>query len=106
MITGPGNAIRIGRLVALALAAALLAGCATTSALRDGRRAERERDYDEAVVRYRRAVQERPNDRDAQLALERAMLRAAQQHYAQGPRAGAAVAVGGGARRVPDRLRG
>ena len=84
MITGPGNAIRIGRLVALALAAALLAGCATTSALRDGRRAERERDYDEAVVRYRRAVQERPNDRDAQLALERAMLRAAQQHYAQG----------------------
>lgn len=86
MTIGPGrrSSPRINRAALIALALITLAGCASGRALDEGRAAERQRDYDRAVVLYRRAVQERPNDRSAQLALERAMLRAAQQHYAAG----------------------
>lgn len=68
-------------LVVLALAAS---ACATTASFRDGQRAERERDYDQAVMAYTRALEERPHDRNIQLSLERARLRAAQVHYARG----------------------
>jgi general secretion pathway protein D len=70
------------------MAALVLAtsACATTGALREGQRAERERDYDQAVIAYTRALQERPHDRNAQLALDRARLRAAQMHFAEGRR--------------------
>ena len=70
-------------LVLLALTAA---ACATAGAVRDGQRAERERNYDQAVVAYTRALQERPHDRNIQLALDRARLRAAQMHFAEGRR--------------------
>ena len=70
-------------LVLLALTAA---ACATAGAVRDGQRAERERNYDQAVVAYTRALQERPHDRNIQLALDRARLRAAQMHFAAGRR--------------------
>lgn len=79
-----GSRVDIRALVAtLALATA---ACATSGALREGQRAERERDYDQAVVAYTRALQERPHDRNAQLALDRARLRAAQMHFAEGRR--------------------
>ena len=70
----------------LALALAAASACATAGVLRDGQRAERERDYDQAVIAYTRALQERPHDREVQLALDRARLRAAQMHYAEGRR--------------------
>ena len=60
--------------------------CATNSALRSGQIAEREQNYDAAVIAYTRAIQENPRDRDAQLSLERARLRAAQHHYNEGRR--------------------
>ena len=60
--------------------------CATSNALRTGQVAERERNYDAAVIAYTRAIQENPRDRDAQLSLERARLRAAQLHYNEGRR--------------------
>ena len=72
----------LGLTLGLALAAF---GCATT-AFRTGQQAEIERDYDRAVVEYTRVLQERPSDRDAQLALERVKMRAAQTHYAEGRR--------------------
>ena len=75
------RAVRHVLLVFLALATA---ACATTASFRDGQRAERERDYDLAVLAYTRALEERPHDRNAQLALERAKLRAAQVHYSRG----------------------
>ena len=79
-----GSRLDIRALVAtLALATS---ACATSGALREGQRAERERDYDQAVVAYTRALQERPHDRNAQLALDRARLRAAQMHFAEGRR--------------------
>ncbi len=45
-----------------------------------------QRDFDLAVVEYTRVLQEHPGDRDAQLALDRAKMRAAEAHYAEGRR--------------------
>ena len=45
--------------VALAIAASL-AGCVTSAALREARRAEERQDYDVAVVEFTRAVQGDP----------------------------------------------
>jgi general secretion pathway protein D len=82
------RAERIRSLVACsALVAALLAtGCATGSSLRAGRRAEEAQDYDRAVAEYTNAVRARPDDRNAQLALDRARLRASQEHFFRGRR--------------------
>jgi general secretion pathway protein D len=75
------------RSASLVLVAAMLAaGCAASVALRHGRDAERRQDYDRAVVEYTKAIRLNPNDTDARLALERARLRAAQDHYARGRR--------------------
>ena len=73
-----------GLVLTLALVLATI-GCATTS-FRAGQQAERARDYDRAIVEYTRVLQERPNDRNAQLGLERAKMRASQTHYAEGRR--------------------
>ncbi len=70
----------------LVVAAALAAGCATSTAFRDGRKAERADDYDRAVVEYTKALKEDPDNFDARQALERAKLRAAELHFARGRR--------------------
>jgi len=70
---------------ALALTTAL-AGCATTASYRSGQQAERQQDYDRAVAEYTATLKKHPNDRTTQLALERAKLRAAQDHYARARR--------------------
>ena len=71
---------------ALLLAALAAAGCGTSAAFRTAQQAEMRNDFDRAVVEYGRAVEERPDDRQAQLALNRARLRAAEAHYAAGRR--------------------
>ena len=87
MTSSPGRRWSRGASCALpVLLTLLVSACASTGALRSGERAERERDYDQAVVIYTRALQERPRDRNLQLALERARLRAAQMHYVEGRR--------------------
>lgn len=63
-----------------------LAGCASSGALRAGQRAERIQDYDRAVVEYTKAARERPDDVNVRVALDRARLRAAQDHFARGRR--------------------
>ena len=69
------------------LVSALLAGsCATASPYQQGQRAERGQDYDRAVVEYTKAVRDRPDDKTARLALDRARLRAAEQHFFRGRR--------------------
>ena len=78
--------VGLKRLVVLIAVAVATSACATVGAMREGQRAERARDYDQAVIAYTRALQERPHDRDIQLALDRARLRAAQMHYAEGRR--------------------
>ena len=52
----------------------------TVSGLRAGERAEVAKNYDLAVVEYTKAVRANPDDNEARLALERARLRAAQEH--------------------------
>ena len=76
---------RLTPLLALLLVSALT-GCAARTAMHAGQAAERQEDYDRAVLEYRRVVQEHPDDLDARLALERASLRAAQAHFASGRR--------------------
>jgi general secretion pathway protein D len=61
-------------------------GCATTSPYQLGQRAERAQDYDRAVVEYTKAVRDKPDDRNAHLALDRARLRAGQEHFFRGRR--------------------
>ena len=76
----------------IVLAAALLAltllagGCAASSALHRGQQAERRKDFDFAVVEYTKALHMRPDDTNVRLALDRAKLRASQDHYNRGRR--------------------
>ena len=80
------------RCAALVLCAAALLtfGCTSSSALRAGERAESAYDYDKAVVEYTAAVREKPDDRNARGALQRARLRASQEHFIAGRRLEAA----------------
>ncbi len=75
--------------VTLALAA-LLAGCASSQALRRAREAERRQDYDRAVAEYTRLVKQDPDNAEARLALQRTKLRAADAHFNRGRRFAAA----------------
>jgi general secretion pathway protein D len=77
--------IRPGVWIALA-ASLLLTGCAAGTTLRAGERAEQARDYDLAVVEYTKAVRASPDNRTARLALDRARIRASQDHYFRGRR--------------------
>jgi general secretion pathway protein D len=74
------------RLSLLLLVILALAGCATTSALRDGQRAELAQQYDRAVIEYSRALQMNPDNRAALQGLERSKLRASQDHFTRGRR--------------------
>lgn len=62
------------------------AACASNGAIQAGQQAERQSDFDRAVVEYTAAVRRHPNDRGARLALERVRLRASQEHYLRGRR--------------------
>jgi general secretion pathway protein D len=79
------------RLLVVAAATLLIAGCASSGALRRGRDAERRRDYDAAVIEYTKAVRLKPDDMNARLALDRAKLRASQEHYNAARRLAAAA---------------
>jgi general secretion pathway protein D len=68
------------------LVAVATSGCATTAAMRSGRRAEQLQDYDLAVAEYTKAIRQHPTDRGARQALDRVKLRAAQEHYARARR--------------------
>jgi general secretion pathway protein D len=72
-------------LVALAVFAAL-GGCATTGVLGEARRAEEQMDYDRAVVEYTRALQLDPGSVAARTGLQRAKLRASQEHFTRARR--------------------
>ncbi len=82
---------RDARLAAVRLASALLAGllvasCASSNALGLARAAEQQQDYDLAVAEYTKAARARPNDRSVRLALDRAKIRASQDHFARARR--------------------
>jgi len=80
------TSLRALALVAIVLCGTALSGCATSAAFHRGRDAEQRQDYDRAVVEYTRALQLAPGNTDARLGLERARLRAAQDHFVNGRR--------------------
>jgi general secretion pathway protein D len=65
---------------------ALCAGCATTNPMKQARAAEQSEDFDLAVAHYARLVRAEPANREAQLGLDRAKLRAAEAHLGRGRR--------------------
>ena len=80
----PHATSRRSLVIAIAVAAAV-AGCAT-GAMRTGQQAEVVQDYDQAVIEYTRALRQKPNNVEARRSLERAKLRAAQDHLTRGRR--------------------
>src|SRR5688572_28056730 len=68
------------------VALAVLAGGCVSTSLKAGQTAEQSQDYDRAVVEYSKIVKEHPDNRDAQMSLDRAKLRAALDHYNHGLR--------------------
>src|SRR5712691_5960368 len=72
--------------VAAGLCLLVFSGCATTAAFRRGRDAEQRQDYDRAVAEYTQALRLAPRNSDARLGLERARLRASQDHFVKGRR--------------------
>src|SRR6185295_2529321 len=69
--------MRRGLLLAFALA---FAGCATSTAFREGEKAERAQQYDRAVLEYSKAAQSDPDNTNYRLSLGRARLRASESH--------------------------
>ena len=69
------------RLFVVAVLCLVTAGCATSAAVRRGRSAALQQDYDRAVVEYAKAVRLNPAHADARLGLERAKLRGAEYHF-------------------------
>src|SRR5262245_51281026 len=68
------------RFVAVLALTIAVGGCATTGTYRSAQRAEQSEDYDRAVAEYSTAAKKHPTDRTTQLALQRAKLRASQEH--------------------------
>ncbi len=64
-----------------ALALAVLVGCATTASIQKGRKAESLQNYDLAVAEYTKVLREHPDNKEALQGLERAKLRASQEHF-------------------------
>ncbi len=70
----------LSRLGLLLAAAALAVGCAAGQAFKQGEVATKNGDLDGAVVAYRKAVQEAPDNAEFKIALQRAMLAASRAH--------------------------
>ena len=82
----PGTEPRRHGIAALLALCLLTAGCASSGAFHRGDDAERRQDYDLAVVEYSKALREHPDDANTRAALERAKLRASQDHFNRGRR--------------------
>jgi general secretion pathway protein D len=89
MPSNPGHLrhhARGARAACFALVCALVGGCAASGALHRGQAAEGRQDYDLAVVEFTKALRLRPDDIETRASLERAKLRASQDHFTKGRR--------------------
>ena len=77
--------LRLTLTIGLLMLAFTIAGCATGGMGR-AHTAERNEDYDRAVVEYNRILTQDPDNTDARLALDRAKLRSSQRHFSAGRR--------------------
>src|SRR5690242_10473613 len=69
------------RLAVAALVVGTLVSCASTGSIRVARDAELSQNYDIAVAEYTKLLRDNPNSREARQGLERAKLRASQDHF-------------------------
>ena len=76
----------LGRLAVVLLAVLAVGGCAVATATHSAQVAEQDQDYDRAVVEYTKVLRLDSNNRDAKVGLERAKLRASNDHFNRGRR--------------------
>jgi len=87
MVHAPNNPLALPARAALLLAVALtLTSCASTGSLRAARGAEGTQNYDVAVAEYTKLLRDNPSNREALQGLERAKLRASQDHFSKARR--------------------
>jgi general secretion pathway protein D len=79
-MTGSAQRSRLSPALASLAACLLLSACASSSAFREGERAERLQQYDHAVLEYSKAVKQAPGNVQYQRGLHRARLRASEEH--------------------------
>ncbi len=87
MVLAPNNPLPRPLRIALTLGVVLaLASCASSGSLRTARGAEATQNYDVAVAEYTKLLRANPGNREAFQGLERAKLRAAQDHFSKARR--------------------
>lgn len=77
---------RFSRAALVALVTVTLTSCASSGSLRVARDAEISQNYDIAVAEYTKLLRKSPGSREAQQGLERAKLRASQDHFTKARR--------------------
>jgi general secretion pathway protein D len=82
----PGDKRAIGRLGALVLLVALVAGCAARQAYDHGELEMKRQNFDQAVLSYSKAVALKPGQTRYTVALARAKLKASTEHFEKGRR--------------------
>jgi general secretion pathway protein D len=79
--------VRSSRVALAALVAVTLVSCASsTGSIRTARNAESLQNYDVAVAEYTKLLRDNPHSREARAGLERARLRASQDHFTRARR--------------------
>src|SRR5688572_8133569 len=87
MVAVPNRLIaRSPRVVLAALVVCVIASCASSGSIRVARNAEISQNYDVAVAEYTKILRSNPDNRDARQGLERAKLRASQDHFTKARR--------------------
>lgn len=82
MVASPSNALaRSSRFALIGLVTITLVSCASSGSIRVARNAETQQNYDLAVAEYTKMLRANPNSREARQGLERAKLRASQDHF-------------------------
>jgi general secretion pathway protein D len=80
------NLACLSRLSLAALVAVTLVACASSGTLRTAHDAELSQNYDIAVAEYSKLLRKNPDSREARQGLERAKLRASQDHFTKARR--------------------
>lgn len=82
MVASPSNALAgSSRFALIGLVTITLVSCASSGSIRVARNAETQQNYDLAVAEYTKMLRANPNSREARQGLERAKLRASQDHF-------------------------
>jgi general secretion pathway protein D len=77
---------RSSRVALAALIVGTLVACASGGSIRAARTAEAQQNYDIAVAEYTKLLRDNPDSREARQGLERAKLRASQDHFSKARR--------------------